>query len=134
MMSDGEFEDFGYDFDDFDVADLSPEDFGEELAGLSPEDFGEELAGLSPEMLAPEDIFGGEFDAPAEQDVDLQVQDYSEGQLSPLNINPPHQPVHLPRRPEKTSKTLLIHKFYLHAEVEVKVLKTPSKRRVLKGA
>ena len=94
-MSDGEFEDFGYDFDDFDVADLSPEDFGEELAGLSPE------------MLAPEDIFGGEFDAPAEQDVDLQVQDYSEGQLSPLNVNPPHQPVHLPRRPEKTSKTYI---------------------------
>ena len=95
-MSDGEFEDFGYDFDDFGVADLSPEDFGEELAGLSPE------------MLAPEDIFGGEFDAPAEQDVDLQVQDYSEGQLSPLNVNPPHQPVHLPRRPEKTSKTLIL--------------------------
>ena len=59
MMSDGEFDDFGYDFDDFGVADLSPEDFGEELAGLFPE------------MLAPEDIFGGEFDAPADEDVEV---------------------------------------------------------------
>ena len=90
MMSDGELED---DFDDFGVADLSPEDFDEELAGLSPE------------MLSPEDIFGGEFDAPADEDVDVQVQDYIEGQPSPLNVNLLHQPVHLPRRPEKTSKT-----------------------------
>ena len=91
-MSDGEFEDFDYDFDDFGVADLSPEDFGEELADLSPE------------VLAPEDIFGEEFDAPADEDVDLQIDD-SEVQPSPLNVNLLHQPVQLPRRPEKTGKT-----------------------------
>lgn len=91
MMSDGEFEDFGYDFDDFGVADLSPEDFGEELADLSPE------------MLAPEDIFGEELDAPADEDVGLQI-DSSEVQPSPLNVNLLHQPVQLPRRPERTGK------------------------------
>ena len=92
MMSDGEFEDFGYDFDDFGVPDLSPEDFGEELADLSPE------------MLAPEDIFGEEFDASPDEDVGLQIDD-SEVQPSPLNVNLLHQPAQLPRRPEKTSKT-----------------------------
>ena len=94
MMSDGEFEDFGYDFDDFGVDDLSPEDFGEELADLSPE------------MLAPEDIdiFGEELDVPADEDVGLQI-DGSEVQPSPLNVNLLHQPVQLPRQPEKTGKT-----------------------------
>ena len=91
-MSDGEFEDFGYDFDDFGVADLSPEDFGEELADLSPD-----------WMLAPEDIFGEELDAPADEDVGLQI-DSSEVQPSPLNVNLLHQPVQLPRRPERTGK------------------------------